>query len=540
MPLSLTGKRWSSPTYSYDGFSAFTDALIEKRNLSCPPALNIQPAFHAGVRATMRIENAIEHHEHIGIFGDYDCDGITSSAMMSRFFERRGIRPFIRLPLRSEGYGLRKEHVDVFRAKNVSLLVTLDTGITANHAIEYANAHNINVIIVDHHILPASLPPAYAIIHPLLADSPLTPSPAAAGLCYLLVRLLEKKEWEDHRTDLALACLGTIADLVELKGFNRTIAKAGLQAWNNLPNGALKELKISIGLQGHVSSTDIAFRIAPRVNAPGRMDDPSVALAALLHGGAPIRILEELNTQRQTYVKNIYAGLPDVPLAPFICLAHKTYHPGIIGLLAGKLTERFHRPSLVAHILNDICTASLRSIPAFNVVHALEMSKELLIHFGGHAQAAGCTFEYKNFVLLQQQLSQYASQTLPPSALVPSLTIDAELSPRDVTLEFCEDLRRLEPFGQGNPEPHFLLRDISALQRRQVGSDGQHLQLHINNTASIGFGLGKFLPYTLRALDIVCHIGINNWRGVRTPQITIEDLREASSACFRQEQACPL
>ena len=539
MPLSLTGKQWLSPQHQYD-FRAFTNILIDERKLSCTPALDVQPAFHAGVCATMRIEKATANHEHIGIFGDYDCDGITSSVIMNRFFERRGIRPFIRLPLRSEGYGLRKEHVDIFHAKKVSLIITVDTGIAAAHAIEYANANHINVIIVDHHILPASLPPAYAIIHPLFADPPLIPSPATAGLCYLLVRLLEKKEWEDQNTDLALAGLGTIADLVELKGLNRTIAQAGLKAWTNLPNGALKELTISAGLKGCVSSTDIAFRIAPRINAAGRMDDPSVALSALLHGGEPINMLESLNTERQACVENIYTTMPDLPLTPFICLANKTYHPGIIGLLAGKLTERFHRPSLVAHIRNGVCTASLRSIPTFNVVDALETSREFLMNFGGHAQAAGCTFKYKNFVLLQKRLSQCVSQTIPSSALTPTLSIDAQLAPADITIALCEDLKRLEPFGNGNPEPRFLLRYIHAFNGRSVGRDDKHLQIRIGNINAVGFGLGKFLSSTTRALDLVCRIGINDWRGVRTPQIYIEDLREASLASLKPVPISPL
>lgn len=527
MALSLTGKQWIYPKQR-DTFSTFADILMRERNLANPP-LHRRPLFNAEQHAIKRIRYAIERHEHIGIFGDYDCDGITATALMVRFFRRKGIDPVVRLPHRNEGYGLHPTQVDAFKAQRVSLIITVDTGVTAFSAVRHANANNMDVLIIDHHSLPAILPPAYAIIHPHLANPPFDPPPSAAGICYLFIRALEGREWNTHESDIALASLGVIADLVELKGYNRTIAREGLNAWNCVSHGPLAELKRSAALHGQVSGTDIAFRLAPRINAAGRMDDPLIALTALLEGGSSIDALEQLNRQRRLSVEEIYTTLPQSHPHPWICLAHPDYHPGMIGLIAGKLTERFYRPSLVAHIRDGICTASLRSIPTINIMDALEDCKELLIHFGGHAQAAGCTFNYKNFPLIQQKLSQFVSAILPLSDPHPPLAIDAELRPEDITIAFCRSLERLEPFGQGNPEPRFLLRNIYPRSPRHIGTDEKHLRFWIGNIPVVGFGLGSFLPNMMSPVDLVCRLSINDWNDKKNPQLFIDDLHLATN-----------
>lgn len=491
--------------------------------------------------AAARIQEAMQCGERIGIFGDYDCDGITSTAQLVRFFRRRAIEPVVRLPHRlHDGYGLKRQHIDAFYAAGTGLVITVDTGISAGDAITRARELNIDVIILDHHHVPAELPNAFGILHPALCDYPV-PHPSAAGVAFEFLHTLEGATWQERDVDLALATFGTIADLVPLLGRNRLLVQEGLRAMATLPKGPVRTLAESvIDDLSKITSMDIAFRIAPRLNAAGRMADPMLALCALLDGGAYLEDLEHLNTQRQQETKHkwadalkgFYAPIQELP--PLLSIASEGYAPGIVGLLAGKLTEAFGRPSMAVHINGTACSASLRSPACYNIVEGLERHAHLLTTYGGHAQAAGCTFTLGALGALRDGLSTDIAQRTVPEALLPTLTIDGLLRAEDITLPLCREIAQLGPFGQGNTEPLVLLSSVTLSQLRQVGSDRQHLQAMLRSGASgvsatkvIGFHLGMHAELASRPLDLVCRTGIDTWNGRETAQLQIVDLREA-------------
>jgi len=491
-------------------------------------------------RAVQRIRDAVQRKEAVGIFGDYDCDGITGVAQLVRFFERHGITPHAILPHRvHDGYGLKPHLVEAFAKRGITLLLTVDTGITAMHEIEMARARGIDVIITDHHHLQSEVPSAFAILHPLLSRNFPLPHPSGSGVAHLLVRALEREsQWEDWATDSALSMIGTIADLVELKGGNRALVREGLEALNSLdPASPLGDLARSVRSKDRpLTSTDIAFRLAPRINAAGRMEDPALALEALLHGGAAISSLEELNVQRQHSTRTLLEetltslALPaksSADLPPLLAIAREHFPEGIIGLIAGKLTESYGRPSLAAAISDGECTASLRSTRAYHITQGLERVSDLLMSFGGHAQAAGCTFAVAHLDELQRRLSEDIAARTTPEDLLPALEIDAVLSAQDLSLSLCEQLRHLEPFGQGNPEPLFLLRNVKLEQPRRVGGEGAHLQARIAGHKTIGFRLGHLEEHAAHPLDIICKLSVDTWNGRKAVQIVIEDLRLA-------------
>lgn len=493
--------------------------------------------FPDAAKAAERIRVAAEHGETVALFGDYDCDGITSSAQMVRALRRRGIEPIVRLPHRvHDGYGMKSVHIDEFLSRGVTLIITVDTGISAHEAVEKAAAAGVDVIILDHHHL-TTVPPAFAVIHPALAPGFPEPHPSAAGVVFMFLHALENGMWEDRDTDLALAMFGTVADLVPLRGGNRRLVQEGLNAVRRLPPSAVRLFVDQISGGKSVSSTDIAFRIAPRINAAGRMADPMIALHALLEGGTHIGDLETLNALRQDQTSRaLDKAMIDMPLThdgalpAFISIASGEYPHGILGLLSGKLTEKHGRPSMAVHIADGICTASLRSTPQYNIVEGLHRHASMLMNFGGHAQAAGATFALDQYIPLVAALELDVQEHVAEDDLVPVLSIDAMLPAAAVTRDFCAQVRSLEPFGQGNPEPLFLVRNLQLEQLRRVGSDSKHLQGYAGNCKVIGFGLGEYAPQALQRVDVLCRVGIDTWNGKETPQLFLVDMRAAVTA----------
>lgn len=539
-------------------------AQTDTRAAAIPARLLLERALAGGVmpspqifpdmpRATERVRSALAAHETIGIFGDYDCDGITATALLVRYFRRHGVEPVVRLPHRvHDGYGLSRAIVEECAARGVTLLLTVDTGITAVEEIAAASALGIDVIITDHHHVPAEVPRALALIHPALAPSHPLPHPSGVGVALQLVRALEgTDEWNDHQTDRALAAIGTIADLVELRGMNRTLVQQGIAALNTLKEGPLALLTTSVRTHGApLTSTDIAFRLSPRINAAGRMQDPLIALRALLEGGEALAMLEQLNTHRQDATGSLITRAWELlhlspqpraeelsALPSLLAVADTEFPEGLIGLIAGRLTEVTGHPSIVATIRNQAtggrdrrggeCTASLRSTRAYHITEGLERIADLLSSFGGHAQAAGCTFPERNLTEVIRRLSKDTAARTKREDLTPTLTTDAVIEAKDISLNFCEQMKHLEPYGQGNPEPLFLLQNVQLEQMRRVGNDGAHLQCRIAGFKTIGWRLGHLIDAAVAPLDVVCKIGIDTWNGNRAPQIVIEDIRPA-------------
>ncbi|MEI8230522.1 MAG: DHH family phosphoesterase [Candidatus Peregrinibacteria bacterium] len=538
--LSFTGKRWIIPEPT-EASGDILQNLKESRGIRSSESI-ISPTVYPDITIICdRLRQAIERRETIGIFGDYDCDGITGAAILVRLLRRRGIEPIVILPHRvRDGYGLTTMMIERWKAHGISLLLTVDTGITAVDAIAEARRSGIDVLITDHHHLQEEVPAAFGILHPALAPGYPEPHPSGSGVAFALATALEgTATWEGRDTDIALAAIGMIADLVPLQGGNRALVQEGITALNALTDGPLALFADTIRSKNRaLVATDIAFRLAPRINAAGRMEDPMIALTALLDGGPALQSLETLNGLRQSSTLSLLVetytllDLPENPsheqlmsLPPLLAVAHASFPEGIIGLLAGRLTEAFGRPSLVATIRDGRCTASLRSIPAFHVAQGLKRCSDLLGSFGGHAQAAGCSFAEADFPLLRQRMSDDVAAHVSSEDLFPSLSIASSIQPQNITVGFCEGLAALEPFGQGNPEPLFLLPHVRLENCRQVGAEGAHLQCRVADIKAIGFRLGAFMAETMKPLDITCKLQVDTWNGYRNPQVVIEDMR---------------
>jgi single-stranded-DNA-specific exonuclease len=391
----------------------------------------------------------------------------------------------------------------------------------------------MDVVILDHHSLPPSLPEAFAILHPQRRNGHPDASPCGAGVAWSFIGALQQElgnpNWDGRETDIALAMIGTIADVMELTGGNRTLVREGLRAFNAIVTGPLALLRTHAGLDSPATSRDIAFRIAPRINAAGRMADPHIALQGLLGDASSLSMLEELNRERQETVKGLlqdyeeHASFAD----RFVCIVDQRLTPGVCGLVAGKITERFHRPVLVAAEENGVCTASLRSVPGYDVAAMLRRVGHLLNDFGGHAMAAGCSFVTSTFDNLRAACIADAEQYVTDDMLVPRLHFDVEIDHRIITPALCNALEALEPCGQGNPEPRFLVRHASLSDVRTIGSDRTHVQARLGGKQVIGFGHAALAGSLSTPVDLLCRIGCNDWRGQRNVQLRLDDVRIA-------------
>lgn len=541
--FSLTGKRWIIGDVMND--ASIADAILQRRGIDALGEGEILESFGHNPKhftdfekSAARIKKAVENREQVAVFGDYDCDGITGAALLIRFLRRHGLTPLFRLPHRiNEGYGLRKNHVEDFAKESISLLLTVDTGVTAVDAIALAKEKRMDVIVLDHHTLPPVLPEAFAILHPGLTVTPMLGAPCGAGVAWTAIEgweaMLGTPEWEEKPMDIALAAIGTVADIVELRGGNRTLVHSGLMALQTLRDGPLKLLCQHAGLEAPCTSRDIGFRIAPRINAAGRMADPHIALHALLGDPHSMLELDALNRERQDVVMGHLEEL--LPQAEnyergFLCFSSESYSPGICGLLAGRLCENFGKPSLIAADVDGICTASLRSVPGYDITAGLARCHDLLLSFGGHAMAAGCTFPIAALGALQARLEEDMMSVLEAHHLVPTLVAEGELEIENCTLGLCDALRILEPFGQGNPEPRFLVRNVRLDDVRAVGGGGKHLQGRANGRKLIGFGLGHLHKLVTDPVDLLCRIGIDTWQGRKQVQLFVDDVRFAEKA----------
>lgn len=535
--LSRTGKRWLIDDVDFSG-TDIARLLAEKRGIDLSIAAHApSPQSPQGLGDTVgifrRIRRAAENRERVLILGDYDCDGITATVLMARLLRRHGIEPSIRLPHRvNDGYGLTPNLADEICKTDTALLITVDSGISSHDEVALLQAKGIDVIITDHHALPQKLPPAFAIAHPELSNSYARPHPSGAGVVLQIIRAIEGENGPTEAFDLELAMLGTIADVMELKGDNRAIVAKGLAALAHDTDSPIARLCAAANVDTKTATaTDIAFRIAPRINAAGRMDDPLIALRALEGDRESLDALNELNERRRDETDQcLLLALEDMrrataASAPLIASLHERYGHGVIGLVAGKLTERSGMPSLIATCSDDICTASLRSPPCVDITAALRECHDLLDRYGGHAQAAGCSFRKDRFDPIVERLSRTIADRTDANDLRPHLHMEGRIDLHDVSLRSCDALRALEPFGAGNPEPRFLLKDVTLDSASRIGGKGEHLRCKIGSCSAVGFGLGEYAQSEPRA-DIACRIAKNTWMGKTSAQIIIEDIRD--------------
>ncbi|WHX48046.1 single-stranded-DNA-specific exonuclease RecJ [Paenibacillus woosongensis] len=500
--------------------------------------------------AVARIRRAVEQDEQILIYGDYDADGVSSTALMVCLMRHLNARFEYYIPHRSkEGYGLHISALEPFVERGFTLVITVDTGISAVEQIAYANAAGMDVIVTDHHEPPEVLPEAYALVNPKL---PYCKYPfkglAGVGVAYKLATALLADETPAAWTELVT--LGTIADLMPLTDENRILVTNGLKA---MAYSSFPGITALMGAAGYaksepltmVSSTNVAFGLAPRINASGRMSHANQAVALLTTQSIEeaekiAEDLDILNKERQLLVDSIVqeaiaqlAGKEAEGALPgVIVLAGEGWNPGVIGIVASKILDRYYRPTIVLGIDPETgtCKGSARSIPGLDIYEALTHCKGLLDHYGGHPSAAGMTLHRSQLAKLEEQLNEFAAGVLCEEHFIPVMYTDLECRLSDISLPVIEQLENLAPFGMGNTCPRLLIRGAKLVERRSLGKEGKHMKLVLSQDGTImeavAFGKGELLSQLTEEarIDVVAEASINEWNGSRKPQLMIQDL----------------
>ncbi len=494
--------------------------------------------------AVERIRAALAEDHGIAIFGDYDVDGVTSTATLKRALDRLGARATTYLPHRErDGYGLNTGAIDRMVADGASLLVALDCGTSDQVELDYAHSLGLETVVVDHHHVGAAELPGTAFVSAQRADSEYPfPDLAAVGVTYHLVRALLGND--GAMEFLPLVALGTIADVVPLVGENRVLASIGLERFAQHAIVGLETLAVSSGLDpGHVTSRHCGFVLGPRINAAGRMADPDIALELLLTDDQSraedlAGELGRLNSERQRTVQEMLDAADEMTAksgvaAPLLVVGGSDWGAGLVGLVAGRLAERHNRPSLAFSVGPDLSRGSARSVEGFNMVEALMACQDILVEYGGHSQAAGLTIQTKNLVELEARLIELSSRTfggLPPA---PTLMIDAEVSGRELDIATARLISCLEPFGQGNPAPRLLIRSVMVRAPKRT-RNGKHLQFQVETAGgsaarAIFFnGGGELASFLSRdPMDLVFELKLDSWNGRSQVALEVVDYRSA-------------
>lgn len=504
-------------------------------------------------KATERLRRAIEHKEKVLIYGDYDVDGVTSSAILKLTIDKFGGTSEVYLPDREkEGYGMKEEVVANAAKDKVSLIVTCDCGITGVKEIDLANKLGIDVIVTDHHLpSPAGgLPPAYAIINPHCEQNYPFKYLAGVGVAFKLIQGLLKLPVSNYpRTQLPnpeafekwlldLVALGTVADRMPLLDENRTLAKYGLIVLNKTSRIGLRALCQAASLEmGDIDTRNIEYQIAPRINVASRLDHASIAFALLMSKNQPeaeelAQDLNRINTQRQKLVEEIIQQLKnelrEEPAVKAIVVQGEKWPAGILSLISGKLIDEYHRPSFALNPRQEGVKGSARSVEEFNLVEALNTVSHLFSRFGGHRMAAGFTIKSKELVPeFIQAMQQLAEDKLKDVDLSKKLFIDAEVNLEELGWEAEEALEKFVPFGEGNRRPLFLVKDLKIENLQRVGQNSQHLKLIAGGKKFILFCANGKCD-NLRVgdmIEVVTELGVNEWNGTKELQMKIIDLK---------------
>lgn len=496
--------------------------------------------------AVDRIIKAINNKEKILIYGDYDVDGITSTTVLKKYLMDRGIAVDTYIPNRlHEGYGLNKNAIDTIKERNIDLIITVDCGISAIEEVNYAINLGMDVIVTDHHEVGEKLPNALAVIDAKRKDNTYPfRSLAGVGVVFKLIQALSIKleiKPEEYLKYLDLVCVGTISDIVPLEGENRTIAKLGLMLIKVTRNLGLRELIKSSGYK-EIDSNTISFGVAPRINACGRMGHEEEALklflAEDLESATKItKELNEYNTLRQSTEKAIYEDAVQqieknhLDENNSIVLGGKGWHHGVIGIVSSKVTDKYYKPSILLSFEDDIAKGSGRSVPGFDLYEGLTKCEDLLEKYGGHSMAVGLTLKKENLEKFKERFEQIAKEKN-IKELVPIIYIDDELKLKDINMDLVKSLSILEPFGEANKVPLFLIKNLKIDSIRAL-SEGRHLKLTLRDENfvinAIGFELG-YLAEEYRIgdrIDVVGTLEINSFNGFSSIQINMKDIRKS-------------
>ncbi len=505
-------------------------------------------------QAVERLSQAIINQESIAIYGDYDADGVTSTALMMELLLGLGAQVQAYIPNRfKEGYGLNNEALTELVNRGVKVVVTVDCGIRSVSEVTYGNSLGLDIIITDHHTVGQEIPPALAIINPKQADCPYPfKELAGVGLAHKVAQaLLRSDSLNGYRSQttieenkfLDLVALGTVADLAPLFGENRMLVNQGLQQLNLSLRPGLAALMAQGNAKSgsSISAGTIGFVIGPRLNAAGRLDSALRAYQLLISPtkseAAPLAAeLDQQNRHRQkltsdTVTISRQAVLADQGQSPLYFIDHPDFNPGVVGLAASRLCDEFYRPVLVAEHGPEYTKGSARSIPEFHITEALDQCADLLQRYGGHAAAAGFTVENDKLPDLKARLQEIAQNQLDVKELRPTIVIGGEVNLRGVNITLVEDIGRLQPFGYGNPTPQFLTRNLRVKARRTVGQAGSHLKLTLHDGKydwdAIAFRQGHWANriHISQYIDAVYSLEFNEWNGQRKLQLNIQDLR---------------
>jgi single-stranded-DNA-specific exonuclease len=568
--MSPITKRWIvaskiTPQANHDlsDYSEILRQILFNRGYSTPQAARAflhaaepqgtDPHNLVGLGAAVeRLQQAVEGQEPIAVYGDYDVDGVTGTALLTLALQSLGANVRAYIPNRfDEGYGLNVEALDSLLAEGVRLIITVDCGIRSPEEARHARQAGLDLIITDHHHPADELPEAEAVINPKQpGDSYTDKNLAGVGLAYKLASALihrltgreEPLEIPAPADYLDLVALGTVADLVPLIGENRYLVRRGLDYLQKpVRQGVMSLIGVS-GLQSErISTTDIGFVLGPRLNAAGRLDSALAALDLLCTqditvAAALAQKLDNQNRERQQIMRQISSeaeilALRDDPNALILFAAHPDFNPGVVGLAASRLTEHYYRPAIVAHQGEEYTRASCRSIPEFHITQALDQTADLLLHHGGHAAAAGFTVHTHDLPELIERLRAIAQHELSGLDLRPALKIDVEVPLSELHPELLDELAYLQPTGQGNPEAVFASRDLRVTRYKSVGRDSAHLKLTVTDGYitydAIAFRQGHWLTHMPDRVDLAYTYETNEYNGRVSLQLNVRDIKPA-------------
>lgn len=549
------------------GVSEVTAALLFHRGCTTPETARrfvrvederlYSPFLLAGMKeACAEIENALESGKKIAVYGDYDVDGVTSTALLVQYLEKRGAQVVYYIPDRlAEGYGVSETAVGGLAEKGIGLMITVDTGITANAEVDLAHRLGIRVVVTDHHECQGALPEAEAVVNPHRPDCGYPfKELAGVGVTFKLVCALEQRRAEREGNDedclrgvcadyVDLTALGTVADMMSLTGENRLIVALGLGVIGKNARPGLRALLEQAGGGKRLSASTIGFTLAPRVNAAGRVGSAYDAVELFLtrsefRADEIAAKLCEANKRRQEEENRI--DVSTYPLVPeelnkghdrVLVLAKEGWHRGVTGIVSSRVTERTHLPSFLISFENGIGKGSGRSIPGFDMMEALNRCSDLLVRYGGHEQAAGLTITEEMLEPFRDRINDYAREVIPEEALCPVTKADMELYGEDLTLAQAEELYCLEPCGTGNPVPLFLLRGAEVVEKIPL-AQGKHTRLTLRagdrTVSAVYFGVGPdeldYMPG--EKPDVWFQLSVNEFGGSRTVQLLVRDMAQ--------------
>lgn len=511
-------------------------------------------AFRQMEKVVERIRVAKEKQEKVFIFGDYDADGVTSSAILREVLLLLGADVDVYIPdKKTEGYGMNIGAIESFAAQNAKLVITVDCGITGIKETIRAKELGIDVIITDHHHVPEELPEAFAIINPHLPDCgyPFADL-AGVGVTFKVVQAIFKKllpaQQQQEKWMLDLVAIGTVADCVPLVGENRVFVKYGLVVLAKTRRVGLKELfkvgRLVIDEQNLPDARKISFQIAPRINAAGRIEHANLAYNLVVAEDEVVARdaaleLEETNARRQKMTEVVSNEIRAVAEnmfkeKKFIFALGENFPIGIVGLVAGKIASQFNKPTIVLQKGEEESVGSLRSIPQINIIEAIGQCSDLLKRFGGHAQAAGVTVKNENLDAFYQKLDAIIEKELEGKDLALRLEIDARLQASEIDFSLVGELEKMRPFGEGNAEPLFLVEKMRIHEKRVVGNGSKHLKLLLQPQDgspklldAIMFGASEEALKLQEGMevDVVCSISSDEWNGNKKIQLNLVDVR---------------